>query len=219
MGPEVIILVIFTFSIISFIFLAAVPWKAYFIGLSAKYPISIFELIGMRIRKIDPIPIVNAGVIFRNSGMNIDVREIESHYLGGGHVENVAKAFAELKKVGIDTSFKQLAAIDLCGKDIMQSIEDCIQPVDFNSDYVSYKSLDGKDFRVSINITLQGNINKIIGGALNQALIDKIFDYIGQVISKRNSDTISRSLLEEEIMKESFSEGFSSDIKSLRINM
>ena len=209
MPVEAIVFTILILSAILLAFFIAVPWKEYFFAKSSGIQIDIKTLVLMRLRSIELMPIINAAAIFHKAGLNIDLIEIESQYLAGGHVEKLAKAFAVAKKANIDTSFKQLAAIDLCGRDVLQSVEECLEPVVFNSDYVSFKSRDGKGYRVSINLTLQKNINKIIGGAENQALIDKIFDYIGVTISNNTSESLNSRLLEEEILKEDFSRNFS----------
>ena len=219
MPIEVIVPIIIIISAILLTFLFAVPWKEYFYAKSSGIKIDLKTLFFMRIRHIEIMPIINSAAIFHKAEINIDISDIEMQYLAGGHVENLAKAFAIAKKANIDTSFKQLAAIDLCGRDVLQSVKECLEPVVFNSDYVSFKSRDGKEYRVSINITLLKNINKIVGGAENQALIDKIFDYIGITISKNTSESLNPRLLEEEILKEDFSKNFSSYIKSIKINM
>ena len=219
MPTEVIVSLILILSAIIIPFLFFLPWKEYSFAKSSGIQIDMKSLIFMKIRHIELMPILNSAVIFQKAGIDIDLTNIESQYLAGGHVEDLAKAFAVAKKANIDTSFKQLAAIDLCGRDVLQSVKECLEPVVFNSDYVSFKSRDGKGYRVSINITLQKNINKIIGGAENQALIDKIFDYIGITISKNTSESVNPRLLEEEILKEDFSKIYSSDIKALKINM
>ena len=219
MPIDAIVSLILILSAIFIPFLLYVPWKEYFFAKSSGIQIDMKTLVFMKIRRIELMPIINAAAIFQKAGINIDLIDIESQYLAGGHVENLAKAFAVAKKANIDTNFKQLAAIDLCGRDVLQSVKECLEPIVFNSDYVSFKSRDGKEYRVSINLTLQKNINKIIGGAENQALIDKIFDYIGVTISKNTSESVNPRLLEEEILKEDFSKNFSSYIKSIKINI
>ena len=219
MPVEAIVFTILILSAILLAFLIAVPWKEYFFAKSSGIQTDLKTLFFMRIRKIELMPILNAAAIFQKAGIKIDLIDIESQYLAGGHVENLAKAFAVAKKANIHTNFKQLAAIDLCGRDVLQSVKECLEPIVFNSDYVSFKSRDGKEYRVSINLTLQKNINKIIGGADNQALIDKIFDHIGVAISKNTSESLNPRLIEEEILKEDFSKIYSSEIKSLKINM
>jgi uncharacterized protein YqfA (UPF0365 family) len=221
MSPEIIsFLLVFFTVILTFIFV--LPWKTYFLAKNSGLNVSMAYLAGMRIRKVDPDLIVKSAIISHKAGADVSLEDIEAHYLGGGHIEEIAKAFLEAKKLNIDVSFKVLSAIDLCGRNVVQAIKQCSELKNFNSDYVSFKSKDGKEYRVSINITLRFNLHKIIGGKDDQALVDKIFEYIGKRISdsdSESSEAISSNALEKEILQDSFSEGFCCDIESLRINM
>jgi uncharacterized protein YqfA (UPF0365 family) len=221
MSPEIIsFLLVFFTVILTFIFV--LPWKTYFLAKNSGLNVSMAYLAGMRIRKVDPDLIVKSAIISHKAGADVSLEDIEAHYLGGGHVEEIAKAFLEAKKLNIDVSFKVLSAIDLCGRNVVQAIKQCSELKNFNSDYVSFKSKDGKEYRVSINITLRFNLHKIIGGKDDQALVDKIFEYIGKRISdsdSESSEAISSNALEKEILQDSFTEGFCCDIESLRINM
>ena len=186
-------------------------------------PITLIELISMKIRKIPAEIIVEAAICLKKAQIDVSTSDLEAHYLAGGHVKEVALGLVAAKKVNINTNFKMLTAIDLCGRDVIQMIDDCCkEPVAFNSDTVSFTSKDGKEHRVSVNVTLLKNINKIIGGKGDQNLINKIFDFIGAKIAECDSNnraSIEPSVLEKEISDAGFSKEFISDIKSIKINM
>ena len=221
MFPMIISIFLFLFILV-LLFVLVLPWKTYFLAKSSGLNVCMTILLGMRIRKVDPDLIVKTAIILHKAGADVGMADIEAHYLAGGHIEEIAKAFLEAKKSNIDVNFKVLTAIDLCGRNVVQAIKLCSELKNFNSDYVSFKSKDGKQYRVSINITLRFNLHKIIGGKDDQALIDKIFEYIGKRISdsdSESSEAISSNALEKEILQDSFSEGFCCDINSLKINM
>src|SRR5271157_3367079 len=53
-------------------------------------PIPLFNIVGMSLRKIPPREIVNARINLFKAGLKqITVSDLETHYLAGGHVQNV----------------------------------------------------------------------------------------------------------------------------------
>ena len=204
-----------------FIFIASfIPWNAYILARSCGYPIQIIELLGMKIRKVDAHTIIKSAVLLKQAGINIDILNLESHWLAGGNVEKVASAMVEAQKSGIDYNFNRFTAIDLAGRDVLQCVKECTEPIDFNSDYVVFQSKDGINYSVSINITIQKDICRIVGGRDEQSLINDIFSYMGEKINNcdsSNKNSIEPSTLEKEIMKKNFGSAFA--IKSLKINI
>ena len=74
------------------------------------------QLISMRIRKINPYPIVQAAINLHKEGINIDVSQLESHALAGGHINKVANVLIAAKKENREISFMDVCALDLMGK-------------------------------------------------------------------------------------------------------
>src|ERR1700690_1903324 len=55
-------------------------------------PIPLFNIIGMSLRKIPPRVIVNARINLFKAGLKtITVSDLETHYMAGGHVQNVVE--------------------------------------------------------------------------------------------------------------------------------
>src|SRR5829696_3163799 len=70
----------------------AVLWR--FIGLYIRAWISgasvgMFDLIGMSLRKVNPVAIVNARIQAVRAGLAVSTQEMESHVLAGGDVVRV----------------------------------------------------------------------------------------------------------------------------------
>ena len=62
-------------------------------------PISLFNIIGMSLRKIPPRTIVNARINLFKAGLKtITVNDLETHYLAGGHVTEVVGAMIAADK-------------------------------------------------------------------------------------------------------------------------
>ena len=63
--------------------------------------VSIVDLIGMRLRKVDPRMIVINRITAVKAGLPIDTNKLEAHCLAGGRVERVVQALIAASKAGI----------------------------------------------------------------------------------------------------------------------
>src|SRR5437868_12235457 len=71
-------------------------------------PIPLFNIIGMSLRKIPPQVIVNARINLFKAGLKqISVSDLETHYLAGGHVTDVAIAMIAADKANIPLDWRQ----------------------------------------------------------------------------------------------------------------
>jgi uncharacterized protein YqfA (UPF0365 family) len=80
--------------------------------------VSLWSLVGMKLRRINPALIVDARISVIKAGLSISTDELEAHYLAGGNVINVVRALIAADKANIALTFKRAAAIDLAGRDV-----------------------------------------------------------------------------------------------------
>ena len=80
--------------------------QAYF----AKAGVSMFDLIGMSLRKVNPHVIVLSKIRAVQSGLALATRDMESHYLAGGRVPNVITALIAANRANIELSWKTATA-------------------------------------------------------------------------------------------------------------
>src|SRR6478672_4865669 len=64
--------------------------------------VSMFELIGMKLRKVNSTVIVNSRIQASRAGLHITQPEMESHMLAGGDVQRVIAAMIAANKANID---------------------------------------------------------------------------------------------------------------------
>ena len=76
-------LIIFVLSV----FFHFVPVGLWISALAADVHISLFNLIGMRIRRVSPTMIVLPLIKGTKAGLNLNVNQLEAHYLAGGNVD------------------------------------------------------------------------------------------------------------------------------------
>ena len=64
-------------------------------------PVSLLDLIMMRLRKVNPSLIVLNRISAKKTGLEISTQSMEAHFLAGGRVTNVVRAMIAAEKAGI----------------------------------------------------------------------------------------------------------------------
>ena len=67
-------------------------------ALFSRANVSIFQLIGMRLRKVPPQVIVEARILSCKAGLPVDTNLLEAHYLSRGNVLRVIQALIAANK-------------------------------------------------------------------------------------------------------------------------
>lgn len=87
--PIILILVVVV------IFLSFVPLGLWISAISAGVKVSIFSLVGMRLRRVRADKIIRPLIKAQKAGMNVNANQLESHLLSGGRVDNVVDGHIE----------------------------------------------------------------------------------------------------------------------------
>lgn len=82
--PIIIIGIILIVVAVLFTFIPVALWIS---ALAAGVRISIFNLIGMRLRRVVPSRVINPLIKAHKAGVDVDSNQLESHYLAGGNVD------------------------------------------------------------------------------------------------------------------------------------
>ena len=83
---SLIIAIVIIFVILA-VFFTFVPVALWISALAAGVRVSIFTLIGMRLRRVIPSRIVNPLIKAHKAGIDVTINQLESHYLAGGNVD------------------------------------------------------------------------------------------------------------------------------------
>ena len=81
------------------------------------------EFIGMWLRKVDVRVIVLSRIIAIQAGLPIATKDLESHFLAGGHPASVVRAMILAKKESIDLSWDDATGMDLDGRDAISEVQ------------------------------------------------------------------------------------------------
>ncbi len=202
--------------------------QAYFSGAN----VSMFELIGMSLRKVNPAVIVPNKIRAVRAGLDITTQELENHYLAGGRVPNVVVALIAANRANIDLSWKTATAIDLAGRDILDAVQTSVNPkvIDCPNPAQGRTTIDGvaKDgiqVKARARVTVRTNIDRLVGGATEETIIARVGEGIVTSIGSSESykavlespDTISRKVLEKGLDAGSAFEILSIDIASVDV--
>jgi uncharacterized protein YqfA (UPF0365 family) len=190
----------------------------YFLGvwvraLMSGARVSIWTLVGMKLRRIPPTLIVDARIRLMKSGLSLSTDELEAHYLSGGDVSNVVNALIAADKANIPLGFQRAAAIDLAGRDVLDAVQTSVNPKVIDcpapgtgsggTGMLDAVAKDGIRLLVKARVTVRANIERLVGGASEETIIARVGQGIVSAIGSsssykdvlENPDQISRKVL------------------------
>ncbi len=162
-------------------------------ALFSKANVGIFQLIGMRLRKVPPKIIVDARILSCKAGMPVDTNLLEAHFMSGGNVLRVIQALIAANKANIKLDFKEATAIDLAGRNVLEAVQMSVNPKVIETPRVSAVALDGIQLHAVTRITVRASIQKLVGGAGEETVVARVGEGI---VSSIGSATTHKAVLE-----------------------
>jgi uncharacterized protein YqfA (UPF0365 family) len=220
-----IVLVIFILFIAQFVGLYI---RALVSGARVSFP----ELIGMRVRKVRSLVIVNSRIQATRAGLRISQAEMESHMLAGGNVERVILAMIAANKANIELSWQTATAVDLAGRDILDAVRTSVNPkvIDVPNQQMSQTTIDGVardgiQLKVKARVTVRTNIKTLVGGATEETVVARVGEGIVTAIGSaqdykdvmENPDHISKAVLAKGLDNNTAFEILSIDISEITV--
>jgi uncharacterized protein YqfA (UPF0365 family) len=206
----VALLVILILVVVVFFLLFLKFFRLWLQAKLSRADVKFSELIGMWLRKVDTRTIVISKITAVQAGLSLTTRDLESHYLAGGRVQNVVRALIAANRANIDLSLKTATAIDLAGRDILEAVQtsvnprviDCPDPAK-SKGTIDAVAQDGIQLRAKARVTVRANIERLVGGATEETVIARVGEgivtTIGSAITYKsvleNPDSISKSVL------------------------
>jgi uncharacterized protein YqfA (UPF0365 family) len=186
-APMTILVFLFLGIIALFIFLYFVPVGLWITAVFSNVKVGLFELVGMRIRKVPPSIIVNSLITAVKAGLNLTSSDLETHYLAGGNVPTVIKALISADKANINLTFKQATAIDLAGRDVFQAVQISVNPKVITTPKVAAVAADGIQLIAIARVTVRANIQQLVGGAGEDTILARVGEGIVTSIGSANT--------------------------------
>jgi len=201
LAPVALIFVLFIVLFVLFVWL--IPVRLWVAAWSSGAKVGFGELIGMRLRRVSPSAVVNPRIAAVKAGREVATNTLESHYLAGGNVERVVNALISADKAGIQLEFKQAAAIDLAGRDVLEAVQTSVNPRVITTPKITAVAKDGIQLLVVTRITVRSNIDRLVGGATEETVVARVGEGIVSTIGSaqtyaevlENPDAISKNVL------------------------
>ena len=188
-----------------------------FVGLwirciATRAGIGMRDLVGMWLRKVDTSVIVGCKIMAVQAGIPLETRDLESHYLAGGHPVNVVRALIAADRANIELDFKTGAAIDLAGRDVLDAVHTSVLPkvIDVPNPETGKTTIDavakdGIQLKAKARVTVRANLERLVGGATEETIIARVGEGIVTTIGSaqsykdvlENPDSISKRVLEK----------------------
>lgn len=208
--PETILFVmglIIVVIIVLAIILTFVPLGLWISALAAGVRIGIFNLIGMRLRRVIPSRIINPLIKATKAGLDLSVDKLEAHYLAGGNVDRVVNALIAAQRANIPLEFERAAAIDLAGRDVLEAVQMSVNPKVIETPKVSAVAKDGIEVIVKARVTVRANIDRLVGGAGEETILARVGEGIVTTVGSseshkgvlENPDRISQTVLNKSL--------------------
>lgn len=177
---------------------------------SSGAKVTMFSLIGMWFRKVNPTVVVNSRIMAVKAGLKLSAEVLEAHYLARGNVPNVVRALIAASRANIPLTFQKAAAIDLAGRDVLDAVQTSVYPkvIDCPDAKSGKQTIDavaqnGIQLKAKARVTVRTNIDRLVGGATEETIIARvgegIVSAIGGAVSHKdvleNPDRISKAVL------------------------
>jgi uncharacterized protein YqfA (UPF0365 family) len=198
--------------------------------------VTIWDLLGMTFRKVNAAVIVKSKIMAITAGIertDISTKALEAHYLAGGNVPLVIRALVAAHKAKtIQLTFREATAIDLAGRNILESVQTSVYPkvIDCPAKGGTRSTLDavakdGIQLKVTARVTVRANLQQLIGGAGEETIIARVGEGIVSAIGSadshskvlENPDMISKAVLARRLDSQTAFEIVSIDIADIDV--
>ena len=221
-GQIVLLCVLGLLVVLFFVFVPVGLWIS---AVAANVKVGIFNLVGMRLRRVAPAKIVFPLIKATKAGLEVKVNQLEAHYLAGGDVDRVVNALIAAQRAGMDLSFEKASAIDLAGRNVFEAVKMSVTPKVVETPLISAVAKDGIELLVKARVTVRTNIERLIGGAGEATVLARIGEGIVTTVGSsqnhnevlENPDEISKLILEKGLDSGTAYEIISIDIADIDI--
>lgn len=213
------------FIILIVVFLRYFPIGLWVTAIFSGVSVGIGQLVGMRLRRVNPNSIIEPMIKSTKAGLKIDIDKLEAHSLAGGNINEVVDAIIAAQRANIDLDFEQAAAIDLAGRSVLEAVQVSVNPKVINTPDISAVALNGIEIIAKAQVTVRANIKQLVGGAGEETILARVGEGIVTTIGSsrthtevlENPDAISQMILRKGLDSGTAYEILSIDIADLDV--
>ena len=197
-----------------------VPINIWFRALASGAHVSMFRLIGMKMRKVDYKKLVNIYIISQKAGLKIPIAELETHLMAGGDIEKVVDALIAAHSAKMDLTLEQAKAIDLAGRDVVEAVKTSVTPKVIHTNWIEAMAKNGIQVKAIAQVTVRARLDRQIGTADTETILARVGEGIVTAIGKANTHTeiladpsiISKTILADHLDRQTAYEILSIDV-------
>lgn len=156
-------------------------FSLYVQAVSSDAKVTMIDLIGMRLRKVDARVVVLSRIRAVKFGLDLSTEQLEAHYLAGGHVAQVVTAMISGKMAQLPLTWDQATVIDLAGYDVVEAVNTAMCPkvVEFPAADGSVPAIDavtqdGTRLMVTARVFVRTRLERLVGGTKLETIVDRV---------------------------------------------
>ena len=184
-----------------------VPVGLWIAAWAAGARVGIVQMVAMRLRRVPPAGVVNPRIMAVKAGIDIDIAEMEAHFLAGGNVDLVIKALISAAKAKMDLGWERATAIDLAGRNVLEAVKMSVNPKVITTPKVAAVAKDGIQLIAIARVTVRANLDRLVGGAGEETILARVGEGIVTTIGSahnhkevlENPDLISHTVLSKQL--------------------
>lgn len=202
------------------VFFSIIPVRLWIAAISSNVKVGLFALVGMKLRRVKPNNIVSPLIRAVKAGLDIDINQLESHYLAGGKVDRVVDALIAAHRAKLNLTFERAAAIDLAGRDVLEAVRMSVKPKVIETPLVVAVAKNGIEVKALAKVTVRANLERLVGGAGEETIIARVGEGI---VTTVGSSTSHKEVLEnpdmisERVLAKGLDSGTAFEILSIDI--
>ena len=147
--------------------------------------------------------IVEAYITGKKAGLDININDLETHYMAKGDVLKVVNALISAHSANIELTTKTAMAIDLAGRDVLNAVKVSVNPKVIETPVIAAIAKDGIELRCKARVTVRANISRLVGGSGEETIIARVGEGIVTTVGSANThkevlenpDSISKTVL------------------------
>ncbi len=221
------ILIIVLACVIAFLvgLFVLVPINVWFRALASGAHVSMFRLIGMKMRKVNYKKLVNIYIVSQKAGLKVPISELETHLMAGGDVEKVVDALIAAHSAKMDLTIEQAKAIDLAGRDVVEAVKTSVTPKVVRTPWIEAMTKNGIQIKALAQVTVRARLDRQIGTADTETILARVGEGIVTAIGQATTHTeiladpsiISKTILADKLDRQTAYEILSIDIADLDV--
>ena len=200
--------------------IVVVPVRVWFRALASGAYVSMFRLIGMKMRKVDYKLLVNIYIVAQKAGLDVSIADLETHLMAGGNIEKVVDALIAAHSAKLDLNLEQAKAIDLAGRDVVEAVRTSVTPKVVKTNWIEAIARNGIQVKVLAQVTVRAKLDRQIGTADTETILARVGEGIVSAVGQANTHTdivANPSVISKKILSENLDKNTAYEIVSIDI--